>query len=105
MKQCLSVDCFAAENTMHVHPSLPLLGDESLLPDQGQGLVGHIIGPEKAPVAKCSMTGNCAERIETRKLRARRAWSKSTADLGQQDQGGTVDDPLDRRCHVSSSPS
>ena len=39
---------------MHVHPSLPwsLLGDESLLPDQGQGLVGHIIGPEKSHSAQ-----------------------------------------------------
>ena len=49
MTQCLSAHCFAAENAIHVRPSLPrLLGDESLLPDQSQGLVGHIIGQEES---------------------------------------------------------
>ena len=48
-EQRLSAHRFAAENAMHLHPSLPrFLGDDSLRPDLGQGLVGHIIGQEKS---------------------------------------------------------
>jgi hypothetical protein len=76
-----------------------LLGHETLLPDQGQGMAGHVIGQEKTHSPQPFTTG-VPKGLNQEDLGFPDAQQVERPDFGLQDQGGAVGDSTERRCRL-----